>query len=212
MIREHRVGWGDVDSATADLVVDHTYAFPMVTHFAIEPHAFMAAPDGDGIAVWSSIHAPELAAEGHRQDRRPAPGPVRVYAPDPGGGFRRQAARQYEPLVALMALRADRPVRLILTLEETFQAVRRASAEIRVRTGFRRDGTLTFQDVDASYLIGAYVDIADRVVGKGSYVGAGPYRMGDARVVARGILSHTVPSTAFRGFGNPQVNWASNPT
>jgi CO/xanthine dehydrogenase Mo-binding subunit len=29
-----------------------------------------------------------------------------------------------------------------------------------------------------------------------------------ARIVARGVLSHTVPSTAFRGFGNPQVNWA----
>jgi CO/xanthine dehydrogenase Mo-binding subunit len=25
--------------------------------------------------------------------------------------------------------------------------------------------------------------------------------------VARSVLSHTVPSTAFRGFGNPQVNW-----
>ena len=34
----------------ADLVVENDYAFPMVTHFAIEPHAFMAAPDGDGIA------------------------------------------------------------------------------------------------------------------------------------------------------------------
>ncbi len=60
----------------------------------------------------------------------------------------------------------------------------------------------------ADYLIGAYVDIADRVVSKGSYVGAGPYRMPAARIVARGVLSHTVPSTAFRGFGNPQVNWA----
>ena len=27
-------------------------------HFAIEPHGFMAAPDGDGIAVWSSIQHP----------------------------------------------------------------------------------------------------------------------------------------------------------
>ncbi len=32
--------------------------------------------------------------------------------------------------------------------------------------------------------------------------------MPDARILARSILSHTVPSTAFRGFGNPQVNWA----
>jgi len=48
---------GDVDAAAAqaDLVVEHTYEYPMVTHFAIEPHACLAAPDGDGIVVWTSI-------------------------------------------------------------------------------------------------------------------------------------------------------------
>ncbi|MGZ6344967.1 MAG: xanthine dehydrogenase family protein molybdopterin-binding subunit, partial [Candidatus Limnocylindrales bacterium] len=45
-------------------------------------------------------------------------------------------------------------------------------------------------------------------VGKGSYPGCGPYRVPAARIVARAILSHTTPATAFRGFGNPQVNWA----
>src|SRR5215218_9400308 len=32
------------------------------------------------------------------------------------------------------------------------------------------------------------------------------------RILARSVLSHTVPSTAFRGFGNPQVNWAVEST
>ncbi|MGH2512670.1 MAG: xanthine dehydrogenase family protein molybdopterin-binding subunit, partial [Candidatus Limnocylindrales bacterium] len=97
---------------------------------------------------------------------------------------------------------------LVLTLEETFQAVRRAASQITVRTGFRADGTFAFQDIAADYLIGAYADIADRVVGKGSYPGCGPYRLPAARIVARTILSHTTPSTAFRGFGAPQINWA----
>ena len=107
-----------------------------------------------------------------------------------------------------MALRTGRPVRLILTLDETFQAVRRTSAEVRVRTGFMFDGTFAFQDVEANYLIGAYADIADRVVSKGSYPAAGPYRVPAVRIVSRSVLSHTTPATAFRGFGNPQVNWA----
>ena len=107
-----------------------------------------------------------------------------------------------------MALKASRPVRLVLSLEETFQAVRRTETEITVRTGVKRDGSFVFQDVDADYLIGAYADIADRVVGKGSYIGCGPYICRPARILARSVLSHTVPSTAFRGFGNPQINWA----
>lgn len=208
ILREHPVGWGDVDAATADLVVENTYTFPMVTHFAIEPHAFVAAPDGDGIAVWSSIQHPNWLQKTIAKLLGLPLARVRVFAPDPGGGFGGKQHPKYEPVVAFMALRAGRPVRLVLTLEETFQAVRRAAAEIRVRTGVMRDGTLAFQDIAADYLIGAYADIADRVVGKGSYPGCGPYRVPDARIRARSILSHTVPSTAMRGFGNPQVNWA----
>ena len=208
VLREHRVAWGDVDAATADLVVENRYTFPIVTHFAIEPHAFVAAPDGDGIAVWSSIQHPNWLQKILAQILGLPLSRIRVFAPDPGGAFGGKQHTKYEPLVAFMALRAGRPVRLVLTLEETFQAVRRAAAEVRVRTGFMADGTLAFQDIAADYLIGAYADIADRVVGKGSYPGCGPYRVPAARILARSVLSHTVPSTAFRGFGNPQVNWA----
>jgi len=82
------------------------------------------------------------------------------------------------------------------------------TTEIRVRTGFRTDGTIVFRDIESNYLLGAYADIADRTVTKGSYVACGPYRVPAARIVARSILSHTTPSTAFRGFGNPQPIWA----
>ena len=208
VLREHRIGWGDIDAATADVVVEHTYTFPMVTHFAIEPHAFMAAPDGDGIAVWSTIQHPNWLQKVIAKVLDLPLSKVRVYAPDPGGGFGGKQHAKLEPLVAFAALRAGRPVRLILSLEETFQAVRRAACEVRVRTGVDRDGTLRFEDVSADYLIGAYADIADRVVGKGSYPAAGPYNVPAVRILARSVLSHTVPSTAFRGFGNPQVNWA----
>jgi CO/xanthine dehydrogenase Mo-binding subunit len=207
VLREHRVGWGDVDAAEADLVVENRYLFPMVTQFAIEPHAFMAAPDGDGIRVWSSIQHPNWLQRVIAGVLRLPLSKVRVLAPDPGGGFGGKQHAKLEPLVAFAALRTGRPVRIVLSLEQTFQAVRRAACELHVRTGFRTDGTLVFQDVAADYLIGAYADIADRVVGKGSYPACGPYNVPAARIVARSILSHTTPSTAFRGFGYPQVNW-----
>jgi CO/xanthine dehydrogenase Mo-binding subunit len=208
VLREHRFGWGDVDAVPADLVVENSYTFPMVTHFAIEPHACMAAPDGDGIAVWSTIQHPNWLQRILASVLGLPLAKVRVYAPDPGGGFGGKQHTKLEPLVAFMALRTGRPCRLVLSLEQTFQAVRRTCAEVRVRTGLVSDGTLAFVDVDASYLIGAYADIADRVVAKGSYPAAGPYRIPAVRIRSRSILSHTTPATAFRGFGNPQVNWA----
>ena len=184
----------------------------MVTQFAIEPHAFMAAPDDDGLVVWSTIQHPNWLQRviagmvGLPLSR------VRVIAPDPGGGFGGKQHAKYEPAVVFAALRLGRPVRLVLSLEETFQAVRRAACETHVRIGFDAEGRILFEDIAADYLIGAYTDIADRVVGKGSYPGAGPYNVPAVRILARSILSHTVPSTAFRGFGNPQVNWAVEST
>jgi CO/xanthine dehydrogenase Mo-binding subunit len=211
VLREHRYAWGDFEAAEreADVIVEGSYRFPMVTQFAIEPHAFMAAPQGDGIAVWSAIQHPNWLQRVIADLVRLPLSKVRIIAPDPGGGFGGKQHAKYEPLVAFMALRLGRPVRLVLTLEETFQAVRRGAAEIRVRDGFRRDGTLVFRDIDADYLIGAYSDIADRTVAKGSYTSGGPYNSTAVRIVARSILSHTVPSTAFRGFGNPQQIWAT---
>jgi CO/xanthine dehydrogenase Mo-binding subunit len=208
VLNEHRYEWGDVEAATSDLVVENTYAFPMVTHFAIEPHAFIAAPDEEGLTIWSSIQHPYWLQRVVAEIVGLPLARVRVIAPDPGGAFGGKQHAKYEPLVAFMALRTGRPVRLVLSLEETFQTVRRNSAEIRVRTGVRSDGIVTFRDIHADYLLGAYADISDRVVGKGSYPGNGPYRVPASRIVARAILSHTTPSTAFRGFGAPQVNWA----
>jgi CO/xanthine dehydrogenase Mo-binding subunit len=210
VLREHKVAWGDIEAAAkhADLIVENTYRFPMVTHFAIEPHAFIAAPDGDGVKVWTSIQHPYWLQRLVAQTLNLPIAKVRVIAPDPGGAFGGKQHAKYEPLLAFMAIKLQRPVRLVLTLEETFQAVRRTETEVRVRTGLTKAGKLVFQDVDADYLIGAYADIADRVVGKGSYIACGPYNYEAGRVSARSVLSHTVPSTAMRGFGNPQVNWA----
>jgi len=208
VIREHHFGWGDVTIASADVVVENTYTFPMVTHFAIEPHAFMAAPDGAGIAIWSTIQHPYVLQKTIASLLGMPLAKVRVYCPDLGGGFGGKQQPKLEPLIAFTALRAGRPVRLVLTLEETFQAVRRAAVEIRVRTGCLSDGTLAFQDIESNFLIGAYVEDADRVVEKSNYMACGPYRVPASRIVARTVLSHTTPSCSMRGIGTPQVTWA----
>jgi CO/xanthine dehydrogenase Mo-binding subunit len=207
-LREWHFGWGDVDAATADCVVDQTYTFPMVTHFAIEPHVFLAAAERDGVTIWSAIQHPYLLQSGIAKLLGLPIAKVRVIAPDPGGAFGGKQHAKFEPLVAFLAVRTGRPVRLALTLAQTFQAVRRTAYQVHIRTGFDADGTLRFQDVECNGLLGAYADIAVRVISKSTYLMCGPYRTPDARIHVRGLLSHTPPATAFRGFGTPQVAWA----
>ena len=200
--------WGQIHDAAADLVIAAEYAFPMVTHFAIEPHAFLAAPDSNGVVVWTPTQHPYVLQRVIAAALEMPIARVRIIAPDPGGGFGGKGWPKVEPLMAWLALKLGRPVRLVLTLEESFQASRRASARIRARSGFSNDGRFIFQDLEADFLLGAYADIGGRVVSKASYSACGPYRVPSARIAARALLSHTTPSTAFRGFGTPQASWA----
>jgi len=201
-------GWGDVARAEAQCVIENDYTFPMVTHFAIEPHAFLAAPDSNGVTIWSPTQHPFVLQRVVASVLGWPISRVRIVAPDPGGGFGGKGWPKYEPLMAFLALQTGRPVRLVLSLEETFQAARRTSARVHIRSGFDVSGQIVFQDIRADFLIGAYADIAARVVSKASYAACGPYRTPNARIAARALLSHTTPSTAFRGFGTPQASWA----
>ena len=207
-LQEWRFGWGNVDEVAVDLVIENDYAFPMVTHFAIEPHAFLAAPDANGVTIWSPTQHPYVLQRVVAAALQLPIARVRIVAPDPGGGFGGKGWPKVEPLMAWLALRIGQPVRLVFTLEETFQAARRASARIHARSGFSKDGHIVFQDIEANFLLGAYADIGARVVSKASYSACGPYRASHARIIARALLSHTTPSTAFRGFGTPQASWA----
>src|SRR2546426_907838 len=196
-------GWGNLRDAHAECVIEHDYVFPMVTHFAIEPHAFLAAPDEHGVTIWSPIQHPYVLQRVVAAALKWPLARVRIIAPDPGGGFGGKGWPKFEPLMAFLALRAGRPVRLVLTLEETFQAVRRTSARVRARTGFDRSGAIVFQDLEANFLIGAYADIGARVVSKASYCACGPYKTPHARIVARAAeaIGWAAPISTHRGRG-----------
>ena len=108
----------------------------MVTHFAIEPHAFLAAPDSNGgIVVWTPTQHPYVLQRVVAAALDLPIARVRIVAPDPGGGFGGKGWPKVEPLMAWLALKLGRPVRLVLTLEESFQAV---AARVRAHQGAHR--------------------------------------------------------------------------
>ncbi len=201
--------WGDPDNTSADLVIENTYRFPMQVHFAIEPHVFIAAPgEQDGVVIWSTVQHPFVLQREVAGVVGLPLAKVRVIATEMGGGFGGKGYPKLEPLVALVALRTGRPVRLLMSLAESFLMGRRASSAVTMQNGFDADGRLVFVRSSADYLIGAYGDITKRIVGKAAYVATGPYSVRDVDVTARAVFSHTVPATAYRGFGAPQYLWA----
>ena len=53
-----------------------------------------------------------------------------------------------EPVTALLARKAGRPVQWLLTREEVFLTGRRYGGIVRMKTGFKRDGRLVAREVE----------------------------------------------------------------
>lgn len=206
-----RAGDGDVDAgfAEADEVFENTYRMPPVQHGHIEPHV--------AAAVWESpnrlvVHTPCQNAVGLQEQLArifaiPESG-VRVIVPFVGGGYGGKTHARLEPVTALLARKAGRPVQWVLTREEVFLTGRRYGGFVRMKTGFKRDGRLTAREVEVFYDLGAYALSGPANAKTGSYVASGPYRVPNRRLTTYAVYTNLPPAGPYRGVGVPHVAWA----
>src|SRR6478752_2753710 len=111
---------------------------------------------------------------------------------------------------ALLARKAGRPVKLIYDrVEDMVATTKRHPAIIRHKTGVMRDGRLTAIDVDAVFDGGAYATLSAVVLSRGVIHASGPYRCDHIRIRGRATMTNTPPNGAFRGFGAPQTQFAT---
>src|SRR5207237_1278653 len=109
-----------------------------------------------------------------------------------------------------LALKAHKPVRMIYDRHEDISATtKRHPAIVRHRTGVSRDGDLLAQDVEVVMDGGAYTTLTPVVLSRGVLHAGGPYRCENVRIRGRAMATNTPPNGAFRGFGAPQTQFAS---
>jgi CO/xanthine dehydrogenase Mo-binding subunit len=205
-----RVGWGDVDDAFkgAHLVVEGEYRYPMLYGYAMEPYNALAFFDqGDLIVFSSAQHVYMVRRDLARMFHLPL-ARVRVSAPYVGGGYGTKSYTKVEGMTAAAAYFTGRPVKLELSVEEAILTTRSASAHIRARSAFTREGLLLARDFEIVMNNGAYTDNTPLVNSKTANRCFGPYRIPALRVVSRSMFTNTVPSSSLRGFGAPQGNIA----
>ena len=207
----YHVEQGDVAAgfAAADLVFEDVYRLPTIQHGNLEPHAAIATWDpGGSLTVYSSTQSPSIVRIQLAEIFGLPESRVRVIVPLVGGGYGAKVYAKIEPLVAALAAKARRPVRLILTREEVFATAVRHAATVHIRTGVSRDGTLVAREVRAIFDTGAYADTGPRESKKGGYLAGGPYNIEHQSLTSYCVYTNKPPAAAFRGFGVPQVCWA----
>ncbi|MGH2406506.1 MAG: xanthine dehydrogenase family protein molybdopterin-binding subunit [Candidatus Limnocylindrales bacterium] len=205
------LGWGDVERqfATAALVVEGDFSYPMCYAFAMEPYTALASFEGGSLTVWSSAQHPFMVREDLAGCFGLPLSAVRVIVPYVGGGYGSKSYTKIEPLAAALAWRAGRPVRLALSIEESILTTRGDSAQIHLRTAFDRAGRLLARQATVLLDSGAYAENSPLVARKAANRLGGPYRIEALDVTATAVYTNTAPASSFRGFGAPLVTFAA---
>ncbi|HXK28173.1 MAG TPA: xanthine dehydrogenase family protein molybdopterin-binding subunit [Candidatus Binatia bacterium] len=201
---------GDVEKgfAEADHVFEDTFRFQKVQHCSLEAHVNIAHYDGDKLTVWASCQDPFTLRDHLSGIFRLPLSRVRVIVPWVGGAYGGKLYVKAEPIAAALSWRTRRPVKLALSVSESFKTITRHPARVTVKTGVNKDGKLVARACQVFMDTGAYADAGPRVAQKAGYRALGPYKIAYAKVEAHGVYTNTVPAGAFRGFGALQVTWA----
>jgi putative selenate reductase molybdopterin-binding subunit len=170
--------------AEADFIFEGDYEVPKVQQAHIEPHVVITYWDEDDrLVIRTSTQVPFharriLAPVLDLPIKR-----IRVIKPRIGGGFGGKQEVLMEDVAAHLTIATRRPVRYEYTREEEFIAARsRHPMRMRMKTGVKKDGTMTANAMYALSDTGAYGCHALTVTGNTGhkamalYVGDGPYR------------------------------------
>jgi CO/xanthine dehydrogenase Mo-binding subunit len=201
---------GDVDKAFAEAahVFEDTFRFQKVQHYSLEAHVNIVYYDGDRMTVWASCQDPFTLRDHLSGIFRLPLSRIRVIVPYVGGGYGGKLYVKAEPISAALSWMTRRPVKLALSVNESFKTVTRHPARVALKTGVTKDGRLVARECQVYMDTGAYADAGPRVTQKAGYRSLGPYKLPHAKVEAYGVYTNTVPAGAFRGFGALQVTWA----
>ncbi|HQN45190.1 MAG TPA: molybdopterin-dependent oxidoreductase, partial [Anaerolineaceae bacterium] len=216
---EIRIDIGNLDEgfADADEIFEADYEVPKVQQAHIEPHVVISYWDEDDrLVIRSSTQVPFHA----RRVLAPVLGlpmkRIRVIKPRVGGGFGGKQEILVEDIAAHLTIATGRPVKIEYTRAEEFTSARsRHPMRIHMKTGVKRDGTITANEMTVLTDTGAYGCHALTVTGNTGhksmalYVGDGKYRQSpNIRFYADVVYTNTPPAGAYRGYGVPQGYWA----
>jgi CO/xanthine dehydrogenase Mo-binding subunit/aerobic-type carbon monoxide dehydrogenase small subunit (CoxS/CutS family) len=206
-----RVGDTEKGFAESDLVIEETYSTQPIEHAYLEPEAGLTYVDHDGVVT---IVSPDQNITHHRHMlariiAKPI-SKVRFIMSPVGGGFGGKEDMIYQGMLALLAMKTQRPVRLVFTREDSIiSTAKRHPSRTVLRMGLMRDGRIRALRMKMICDGGAYGLSTEGVMRKAAILAAGPYVIPNVRVDTFGIYTNNTPSGAFRSFGALQTAFAT---
>ncbi len=184
---------------------EETYQTSCEIHATSETHSSLARWDGDRLTVWESSQAVFDQQEYLAAALGLPLSSVRVICRYMGGGFGGKAELSKHTLIAvLLAGKTARPVKSVLTREESFLCVgNRPSHTMTLKAGVKSHGALSAIELEGVGVVGAYADQAT-----GGFLATQLYACPNVRVHETEVFVNAGKARAMRAPGFPQSAWA----
>jgi carbon-monoxide dehydrogenase large subunit len=197
--------------AQADVVVEDRFHINRVTGLPMETRAIVAQwrPGARELTVHHSTQVPHLVRKQLAESLRMVEGEIRVVAGDVGGGFGLKLGVYPEDVLAcLHAIDLRQPVKWVEDRLEHFRASTHARESVHdFRIGATADGRiLAMTDRYTTDLGGLNSPFGSAQLS--TIVFTGPYKVQDGYVERRVAITNKTPIGAYRGYGQPEVNFA----
>ncbi|MBW7849462.1 MAG: molybdopterin-dependent oxidoreductase [Rhodospirillales bacterium] len=204
---------GDVaqGEAESDVVIEDSFELHYVTHCCMGVSGVIAEFDASGnLLLYSNTQVPFLHKREFAELLNIDPGRIRIIQPPIGGGFGSKLdIYPFEPIAIFLARATKRPVKLMFTREEEFLASpTRQPVILTLRSGVRKDGSLTFRTVDTLHDNGAYTSWGATTPFVMMQTFSSLYRVEHCLYKTTAVYTNNPYAGSFRGYGNLQATFA----
>lgn len=206
---------GDIESGfqEADEIFEDEFSAHPVSHTAMETHTAVvrySALGAGAYTIWTSTDRPYIMHRELTAALGISANQARIIVPYTGGSFGGKNTLVAEAIgISLARYTNGRPVKVIFSREEDLTASSvRVGSFMKLKTGVKRDGTLTARMADIVWDNGAYTNNAGGVAIRGAQTILGPYRIPNVALTSRLVYTNSEPSGSYRGYGTTQVSWA----
>jgi CO/xanthine dehydrogenase Mo-binding subunit len=204
---------GDIEQGwkESDLILEEDFRTPAVHPLYLEPQICVAVVDpSGGLLLYLPIQTPFSTRNMMARILGIPLHKIKIIQTYMGGAFGGKLDTSLHFIAALLARRSGRPVRLANTREEDLSSTfLRVPTHIRIRIGAKKDGTLIAKQVKILADNGAYCSLAPKIVCTNMATRSDClYRYRYTSTESTLVYTNKVPTSAFRGYGNPQITFA----
>jgi len=205
-------GEGEAAFKQADIILEERFSTQTTHHAYLEPQSCVAQWETSGrLTLWGATQAPFRSRWLLAKALGIPEYQIRIIQPYVGGGFGgKTELHPLFPICSLLSGKSGKPIKMVYTREEDFIAGRpRVSEVIDLKMGFKKDGTMVAKSVALAVDAGAYCGLGPAVMSVSVNRPDCIYRLTNIKVTANLVYTNTIPRGPFRGFGNPEMLFAT---